>query len=147
MTIKTDAAASIGRLHHVSIQTSDWNASLTFYGEVLGLPLTSHAHLANGKQLVLFGSPASTRVELVSPQPGGMPPMPEGSQPVIAHLAFEVKDLPAMLEHIRAHGLRVLVEPTEIDTEGLHATIAFFEGPNGESIELIEDHAGGSSDG
>ena len=147
MTNRANAAATIGRMHHVSIQTRDWDASLAFYGEVLGLPRTSNACLANGKQLVLFGSPASTRVELVSPPPGEPPPMPEGGKPAIAHLAFEVEDLTAVLERIRSHGLRVLVEPTRIDTEGLHATIAFFEGPNGESIELITDHAGGSSDG
>ena len=71
----------------------------------------------------------------------------EVATPAIAHLAFEVEDVPAMLERIRDHGLRVVVEPTEIDTDGLHATIAFFEGPNGESIELIRDHADGPADG
>ena len=62
-------------------------------------------------------------------------------------LAFKVENVPEALSRLRAHGLRVLVEPSEIDTDGLHATIAFFEGPNGESIELIKDHADGPVDG
>ena len=137
----------IGRLHHVSIQTIDWEKSLTFYGKLLGLPCTSQVRLPNGKRLVLFGAPESTRIELASPPPGEPTHPIEVAKPAIAHLAFEVEDVPAMLERIRDHGLRVVVEPTEIDTDGLHATIAFFEGPNGESIELIRDHADGPADG
>lgn len=141
------APATIGRLHHVSIQTIDWERSLAFYGEVLGLVCTSRVHLPNGKRLALFGAPATTRIELVSPPSGETPPLAEHAKPPIAHLAFEVENVPEALSRLRAHGLRVLVEPTEIDTDGLHATIAFFEGPNGESIELIKDHADGPVDG
>ena len=137
----------IGRLHHVSIQTIDWEKSLAFYGKVLGLPCTSQSRLSNGKRLALFGAPESTRIELASPPPGEPAQSTEAAKPAIAHLAFDVKDVTATLERIRAHGLRVVVEPTEIDTDGLHATIAFFEGPNGESIELFRDHADGPADG
>lgn len=141
-----NASAGIGRLHHVSIQTIDWERSLAFYGEVLGLPCTSQVRLPNGKRLALFGSTESTRIELASPPPGKTPSPAEDATTVITHLAFQVKDVPAVLDRIRAHGLRIRVEPTEIDTDGLHATIAFFEGPNGESIELITDHADGPAD-
>lgn len=139
-------ATDIGRLHHVSIQTLDWERSLLFYGEVLGLPCTSQVHLPNGKRLALFGSAESTRIELASPPPGETPSPAEVALRTITHLAFEVKDVSAVLDRIRAHELRIRVEPTEIDTDGLHATIAFFEGPNGESIELIMDHADGPAD-
>jgi len=132
----------VGSLHHVSIQTTDWERSLGFYRDTLGLKRTMHAQLPGGKEIVLFGNENGTRVELISP---AAHPMERSKSGAIAHLAFEVSDVARTITEIRRLGYQVTTDTTEIDVPGLHATIAFFEGPNGESIELIRNHSNGTT--
>ena len=142
MTLPTTQGERIGSLDHVSIQTIDWERSLGFYRGALGLKRTMHAQFPGGKEIVLLGDENGTRVELISPPAH---PTERSNSGVIAHIAFEVSDVAGTIAEIRRLGYRVTTDTTEIDVPGLRATIAFFEGPNGESIELITNHSGGTA--
>ena len=69
---------------------------------------------------------------LPTPEPGG------GEQPVgFKHLAFEVADLDAALEALRADG----VTPDQVIDAGAHVPgmrICFFRDPEGNILELME---------
>ena len=68
-----------------------------------------------------------------TPAPGA----PAPNDP-LNHLALATTDTRGAIEHVRAAGFPVTVEPREVDLNGLRAIIAFFTGPSGESIELFQ---------
>ena len=142
MAEATAQGERIGSLHHVSIQTIDWGRALSLYRDVLGLKRTMHAQFPGGKEIVLLGDENGTRVELISPPAH---PTERSNSGVIAHIAFEVSDVAGTIAKIRRLGYRVTTDTTEIDVPGLRATIAFVEGPSGESIELIRNHSNGAA--
>jgi catechol 2,3-dioxygenase-like lactoylglutathione lyase family enzyme len=117
---------------HVSIRATDWEASVRFYGELLGLARTAEARFPDGRQIVRFADTAGYEIELVSR--GAEAAAVDGP---IAHIGLAVADVEQAIRVIESEGFPVTRPPTDIDIDGLRATIAFFTGPNGESLELI----------
>ena len=54
----------------------------------------------------------------------------------ITHIALTVTDTRAALERVRQAGYDITIEPRDSGLGDSKATIAFFEGPNGEVIEF-----------
>jgi len=125
-------APRIERIDHVSIRVTDWEQSLRFYGDVLGLECTIDARLPDGRRLVRFAGGEGSEIELISRD---LAPGPTGGS--IAHIALAVRDVEQALQAIEIEGFAATRSSTKLDIEGLRATIAFFAGPNGESFELI----------
>jgi catechol 2,3-dioxygenase-like lactoylglutathione lyase family enzyme len=123
-------------IHHVSIRATDWEGSLRFYGELLGLTRTAEARFPNGKQIVRFADAAGYEIELVSHD--AQVTVVDGP---VAHIALAVADVQQAIRVIEGEGFLVTRPPTDLDIDGLRATIAFFTGPNGESLELIREIA------
>ena len=62
--------------------------------------------------------------------------------PGFLHVVYEVDNHEEQVAQLRATGVRVLMEPQEIETALGRRKIAFFESPNGirtEVMEIIED--------
>jgi glyoxylase I family protein len=61
--------------------------------------------------------------------------------PPILHLALRTDDVDGMTERARAAGYRVEIEPHSVDLSTTIGTVAlrlaFIDGPDGESIELM----------
>ncbi|GEM_PF-673700 len=126
----------IERIDHVSILVADWERSLRFYGDFLGMACTLRACLPNGEKIARFSDEVGYEIELIS-HSGGQAPL---CSP-IAHLALAVRDVEEAIRAAETGGYVVTRRPTKIDVEGFHATVAFFTGPNGESLELIRTRA------
>jgi glyoxylase I family protein len=61
---------------------------------------------------------------------------------VFLHFALRVNDCNAALEVARSAGAEVTMEPRDVTTSSeppLQLRIAFFKGPDGELIELVQD--------
>jgi len=127
-------------IHHVSIHCVDWEGSLRLYGERLGLTRTAEARLPDGRRIVRYADRAGYEIELVSSEETAPTSGP------IAHIALSVVDVDEAIRAVEAAGYPVTVPSTALDVEGLRATIAFFTGPNGESLELIRIVAPRSAD-
>ena len=56
----------------------------------------------------------------------------------VHHFALTTTDIHGAVEHVREAGYEITVEPRDVDLGGLHVTIAFFRGPNGESVEFFQ---------
>ena len=56
----------------------------------------------------------------------------------VFHFALAVDDTRAAVEHVRTAGYEITVEPIDVNLGGLDVTLAFFLGPNGESIEFFQ---------
>jgi len=120
--------------HHIAIRTIQFDRCIAFYTQALGLAMTATwttrtgraamVEIAAGSYVEIFERPASTE-----------------ANPVILHFCLRTDDVVGMTERVRAAGYRVTTEPLTLDLETsigmvkLH--LAFVEGPDGESIELM----------
>lgn len=128
----------IKRIAHIGIGVADTDQAHKFYTEMLGLNLDRQEDL--GELKVSFIPVGETNVELVqSTTPEGvMAKFIEKKGEGIHHIAYEVEDIDAALEELKAKGVKL------VDTEarpGAHgARIAFLhpKATNGVLTELVE---------
>lgn len=125
----------IKKLDHVGIMVKDADVSLKFYTEIMGMSLLRRVELGDGAELIFLGYAGSDDVELELISRGHDGLSPEG---IVHHLAFTVSDIEAELERLKGLGVQLLdVVPREI--AALNGTkIAFFLGPDGEHLELVQ---------
>lgn len=101
----------IGRLNHVAIAVPDLRAAAALYRDTLGAGVSEpQAEPAHGVTVVFVTLP-NTRIELLEPLGDGSPVaaflerQPAGG---IHHICYEVDDIRAAAERLRADGARVL---------------------------------------
>lgn len=130
----------IGRLNHVAIAVGDLEKAIKLYRDTMGAqvsePLPQPAH---GVTVVFINLP-NTKVELLYPLGDNSPiakfleKSPEGG---IHHICYEVEDLIAARDKLKAGGARVLGDGTP--KIGAHGKPVLFLHPkdfNGTLVEL-----------
>ena len=120
------------KMEHVGIMVNDMDESLAFYQNVLGLKLRNREWLNDTVELAFlyFPEQPSVEIELVF----GVQVENEG---IVNHLAFTVEDIEAELVRFKEAGVKLIdEEPRSILKDNVK--IAFFSGPNGEKLELVE---------
>ncbi|GIX06699.1 MAG: lactoylglutathione lyase [Candidatus Poribacteria bacterium] len=125
--------------HHVAVQARDWEASLKLYRDVLGMQVIAEFGSPE-RRILLLDTGDGSHIELF--QPTDQTPRPEAPAPndPFMHVALATSDARAAIEHVRAHGYPVTVEPRDVQLGTIRATIAFFKGPSGEIIEFFQTH-------
>jgi methylmalonyl-CoA/ethylmalonyl-CoA epimerase len=110
-TLELWRAAMIGRLNHVAIVVPDVATASGLYRQVLGARVSEPRALpAHGVRVVFVELP-NTRIELLEPLGDGSPVRgfleqhPAGG---MHHLCYEVDDIIAARDRLRAEGARVL---------------------------------------
>ena len=125
-----------GGIHHVAIKVKDFDASVKFYREALGFfPVLAWGE-GDGRA-VMLDTGRGDCIEIFAG--GGAEGKPEGAW---MHLALKCEDVDGVLEKVRAAGRRVTIEPKDVTIPGsfpLDIRIAFFEGPDGEVLELFHE--------
>ena len=117
----------INGIHHISMKCSknEFQKAYDFYVNLLGLKL--YNKWENGIML----KAGNDIIEIF--HNGEI--LPKG---IIRHFAFEVENTKKAIEEIRKNGYEIIIEPKEINLNGLKAIIAFIVGPIGEEIELFQ---------
>ena len=101
----------LGRLNHVAIAVPDLEAAAGTYRDTLGAIVSAPLPQPDHGVTVVFVDVANTRIELItplganSPIAGFLEKNPAGG---IHHLCFEVDDILAARDQLKAAGLRVL---------------------------------------
>jgi methylmalonyl-CoA/ethylmalonyl-CoA epimerase len=101
----------IGRLNHVAIATPDLEKSAKLYRDSLGAKVSDPIPLPDHGVTVVFVEIANSKIELLHPLGAGSPiakfleKNPDGG---MHHLCFEVDDLRAARDTLKASGARVL---------------------------------------
>ena len=101
----------IGRLNHVAIVVPDLAAASELYRRVLGAPVSEPRALPAHGVTVVFVDLPNTRMELLEPLGDGSPVRgflernPAGG---IHHVCYEVDDIIAARDRLRAEGARAL---------------------------------------
>lgn len=101
----------IGRLNHVAIAVSDLDAATRIYRDTLGARVSAPLSLPEHGVVTVFVELPNTKIELLSPL-GAESPIakflarnPDGG---IHHLCYEVDDILAARDQLKAEGARVL---------------------------------------
>ncbi len=121
--------------HHISIQTANIDDSIRFYRDALGMTLAME-FLAGGRRFALLDIGDGSFIEL-QVRPANVPATGAGG--ALAHFALATRDTRAAIERARQAGYPVTSEPREVMLNNLPATVAFFTGPSGESVELFQE--------
>lgn len=123
----------VKKLLHTRMRVDDLEKTVRFYKEILGLEEVSRHQSPRGSELVFISTPNSDELIEITHFPGSGPVRVDED---LIHLAFEVDDLQAFREYIRAKGLEFSDGPTTSQRTG--STFAFIDAPEGYEIELIE---------
>ena len=130
----------IGRLNHVAIAVPDLAAASAQYRDTLGAKVGAPQHEPDHGVTVVFIELPNTKIELLyplgedSPIKGFLDKNPSGG---IHHMCFEVEDILAARDTLKAQGARVL--GTGEPKIGAHGKPVLFLHPkdfNGTLIEL-----------
>ena len=97
-----------GGFHHVAMRVRDFDASVRFYTQALGMKEKLSWGEGDGRAIMLDTGDGSC-IELFA---GGREPKPEG---VILHFALRTTDCDAALARARAAGAEVTMEPKSLD--------------------------------
>ena len=126
-----------GGFHHIAMKAHDFDASVKFYTEALGFTEKISWGEGDGRA-VMLDTGDGNYLEIFA---GGTDePKPEGA---VLHFALRTTDTDAAVEHVRAAGAEVTVEPKDVDIPSRpHNTpvrLAFCKGPDGEIIEFFQN--------
>ena len=129
----------IGRLNHVAIAVPDLAAAAATYRDVLGASVSAPEDVpAHGVRVVFVELP-NTKIELLEPLGDNSPikkfldANPAGG---IHHLSYEVKDIIAAREQLKASGKRILGDGEP--KIGAHGTRVLFLHPKDFDGTLVE---------
>ena len=101
----------IGRLNHVAIAVKDLTAATAVYKNALGAKVTAPTPQPDHGVTVVFVELPNTKIEFLEPLGANSPiakfleKNPEGG---IHHLCYEVEDILAARDQLKAQGARVL---------------------------------------
>lgn len=125
-----------GGFHHVAITVHDIDATVKFYTEVLGFKVAISWGEGDKRAAMLDAGDGSC-LEVFA---GGTPDKkPEGA---FKHLALRTADTDTVFERVKAAGMEITMQPTDIvigSNPPTPAKIAFFKGPDGEIVELFQN--------
>jgi methylmalonyl-CoA/ethylmalonyl-CoA epimerase len=128
-------------VHHVGIAVADLDASIEQYGALFGATVEHRETV--GEQGVEAASlrVGASRVELLRPLG---PDTPVGKflanrGPGLHHVAFEVADLGAELDRLRADGVHLIDESPRVGLFGLQVAFIHPEATGGVLAEFVGD--------
>ena len=129
----------IGRLNHVAIAVSNLASATKLYRDTLGAKVTAPLVQAEHGVTVVFIELPNTKIELLEPLGANSPiakfleRSPEGG---IHHVCYEVDDIIAARDKLKADGARVLGDGTPVI--GAHGKPVLFLHPKDFLGTLVE---------
>jgi len=139
--MKTKHPLSLNGMHHISLRVHDMERSLAFYRDILGFSAKT-SFLLDGLRFAILETGNDVYIELVEMK---QPMQPVGETEVFWHLALRTDHLEKSLEAAVSAGCEVVVPIRPLDLlndvtqKPWPVRVAFFRGPDGELIELLED--------
>jgi methylmalonyl-CoA/ethylmalonyl-CoA epimerase len=131
--------AKITKINHVAIVVEDIERALGFWRDALGLELDHVEDVPSQKAQVAFMPVGDGEVELVRPTDPNT-----GAGKFLAergggmhHLCFEVDDLDAKLEELKAKGVR-LINETPVELPGRRLAFVHPKSSGGVLVELYQ---------
>ena len=130
----------VKRIDHIAVVVKDLDKALEFWTDALGLDLSHIEEVPSEHSIVAFLPAKESEVELVQPtdDESGVARYLERRGPGIHHICFEVYDIQATMEHLKAKGVRLINPEPIIGTGGKKIAFIHPESTNGVLVELYE---------
>jgi glyoxylase I family protein len=126
------------QIHHVAVQTANFEKAFKFYTETLGLKIQKEPFQFKGRTLTWLDG-GGIKIELFSIKAGKEPQKYDARRVGTDHIALEVKRLDDAISYLSERGVTILKEPFYPPTaDPFQPRVAFIEGADGEEIELRE---------
>lgn len=112
-------------VNHIGIAVHSIEEQRTYWESVMGARYEGEETVPDQKVRVAFFRVGDVRIELLEPSDPSstVATFLEKRGPGVHHIAFGVQDLPARIEHLKSHGIRMV---DEAPRDGAHHTrIAF----------------------
>ena len=133
------ANSNKSHLHHVAIQTANFERAFHFYTELLGLRVIKKPFCFKGKRTLTWLDTGSILLELYSVKKGVVPEQYSPCRLGADHIAFEVYDVDKALSQLEKNGYNILKPPfVPVTDDPKQPRVAFIEGPDNEEIEIRE---------
>jgi len=128
------------RLAHVGMVVEEVESALTFWRDVLGLPLSHVEDVADQESSVAFLPLEGGEVELIQPSTdnSGIARYLAKRGPGIHHLCFEVNDLEGMLDRLKKSGVRLIQEQPVVGPGGQKIAFLHPQSTQGVLVELYQ---------
>jgi len=121
------------RILHTCLNVLDLERSISFYTHNLGLKLEGRREVKqNNAEIALLKDPEGAAIELTHWRDKKI--LNEGDN--FDHIAFEVDNVVATVEQLKAGGVAVAMEPFSL--QGGTSKIAFIKDPDGNWLELVQ---------
>ncbi|MCK5053235.1 MAG: methylmalonyl-CoA epimerase [Anaerolineales bacterium] len=131
---------SVKRINHIAIVVEEIDDALHFWRDALGLTVTRVEEVPDQDSVVAFLPVGDTEIELVKPTSAesGVARYLENRGPGIHHICFEVDDIEASLDSLKASGVRLINSDPVIGVGGKRIAFIHPESTNGVLVELYE---------
>ena len=123
------------RLLHIMIRVKDYEESMKFYGELLGLKEVKTMDLDDSRLHYLADSYGNVQIELTENFDTPLDGYKNGD--AFGHFAFETESFDEFTQKLHKMGYEYLYEPFVLEGAGLK--IAFIKDPDGNEVEIIEN--------
>lgn len=124
----------ISKIEHIGIAVRDLDRSIKFYTEILGMKLVERVD--NPGLQIGFLQIGDSQLELLRHQEA---PEGYGTDGTLAHLAFTVDDIDAVVEKLKANNVNCMYDAPREVLGGCR--IFFFKGPDNETLEIFQPRA------
>ena len=139
MSNESRSPIGVCKLHHVAIQTADFDRAFWFYTELLGLTVVKPPFNFKNKRTLTWLDAGGVLVELYSVKKNTQPEPYCDRRIGADHVAFMCLDLDAILDRLTRTNIKFLKGPFFPPTgDPDQPRVAFIEGPDGEELELRE---------
>ena len=140
-----EAIRHLGRVHHVAVIVADIDAALSFWRDVLGLPVELVLPIEQDRVTIAFLPVGESKIELVMPTDDstGVARFLANKGEGFHHVCFEVGNLSETLLRLELDGLELIDSAPRKGAEG---PVAFLhpKSCHGVLVELIEARGGPS---
>ncbi len=128
------------RIHHVALLVEDLDSALQFWQDTLGLSPSHIADVTSETARIAFLPLGESEIELVQPttDDSGLSRYLAKHGPGMHHLCFEVDDLHAILEQLKAKGVQLINEQPKAGDDGRLFAFIHPKSTHGVLIELYQ---------
>jgi lactoylglutathione lyase len=126
----------IKQINHITINVKDIDASMAFYGDIMGLERLNTIDMGD-HALSYMKLPGGARLEFITYKfKTRSPDTVDTDAGTFRHLALEVDDLDEFADRFRKAGVKIRLQPVYV--ENLKCRVMLIEDPNGVELELVQ---------
>ena len=125
---------SIVGVNHIALQLSSLEEGMQFFSELLGFKVKFRASFESYEIIMLKAG--KIELEMWAGQPNG-DWSADRVDIGVHHIAVQVKDLEAVVAHMKDNGIKILADIYE-PTQGIREAIV--EGPDGVRVQFVEQN-------